>query len=80
MRRISPLGWLLIVVGVLLVIVGVLYLTSTPPNLPGFLPGAVSHPKANHVYKHKFSKRGVAAFVVAIVAFVGAYYASVTNR
>jgi hypothetical protein len=80
MRRISPIGWLLVLVGVILVVVGVIYATSSPPNLPGFLPGAVAHPIPHHVYKHKFTKRAGASFVVAVIAFVGAYYASARGR
>ncbi|HEX4491624.1 MAG TPA: hypothetical protein VH914_10495 [Acidimicrobiia bacterium] len=80
MRRINPIGWLLIAVGVILIIVGIIYFTTTPPNLPGFFPGVVAHPKAGHVYKHKYTKRGGAAFVVAVVAFVGAYYAGFRRR
>jgi hypothetical protein len=76
MRRISPIGWLLIAVGVVFLVVGFVYLTKTPPDLPSFFPGVVSHPLKNHVYKHKYTKRAAASFVVAVVAFVGAYYAS----
>jgi len=74
MRRISPIGWALIAIGVVLVVIGILYMTQLPPDLPGFLPGALAHPKPHHVYKHKFTKRGIAAFIVAAVAFIGAYY------
>ncbi len=62
----------LIVVGAILVALGVMYLTITAPNLPGFVPGHVDH--ARHA-RH-YSKRGVAALVLSVVAFVGAYLVS----
>ena len=74
MRRISPISWVLIVVGVLLVIVGVIYLTTGPTSLPSFMPGAIAHPRKGATYSQKYSKRGVAAFVVAIGAFVSVFY------
>jgi len=74
MRRISPIAWVLIVIGVVLVIVGIVYMTKTPPNLPSFFPGVVKHPNPKRAYKHKYTKRGIAAFVVAAIAFVGAYF------
>jgi Na+/proline symporter len=80
MRRISPIGWLLIIVGVLFVVLGIIYLTSTPPNLPSFVPGALAHPKPNHKYTHKYTKRAIASFAVAAVAFAGAYYADFRKR
>ena len=67
MRRISPIGWVLIAVGVILVIVGIVYLTTAPPDLPSFFPGVVSHPLKNHVYKHKYTKRAFASFVLAAI-------------
>jgi uncharacterized membrane protein len=70
MRRISPLSWLLIVVGIAFVVVGVIYLTITAPNLPGFIPGHVAH--ARHA-RH-YTKRGIAAVIVALAAFVGVFY------
>jgi uncharacterized membrane protein len=74
MRRISVLGWVLIVIGVVLLVVGVIYATTTAPNLPGFLPGHVAHAGR----ARKYSKRALASFVLAIVAFGAA--AAVTMR
>jgi uncharacterized membrane protein len=76
MRRISPVGWLLIVIGVIFLIVGIIYATTTAPNLPGFIPGHVGHAK----HARKYSKRAVASVVVAILAFGGAYYADFRRR
>jgi hypothetical protein len=70
MRRLSPLSWVLIVVGLAFLVVGVLYLTTTASNLPSFIPGHVAHVK--HAGKH--SKRGIAAIVVAVAAFGGVFY------
>ena len=71
LRRISPLSWLLIVVGLLFVVLGIIYLTTAATDLPSFIPGAV-----DRVVKHKrnYSKRGIASLVVAGAAFVGVYY------
>jgi len=69
MRRISPIGWLLIVLGLLFVAIGVIYLTTTAANLPSFIPGHVAHADSG-----KYKKRGLASIVVALVAFAGAYY------
>jgi amino acid permease len=72
MRRISPIGWLLIAIGLVSVVVGVIYLTTTAANLPSFLPGHVGHADSG-----KYKKRGVASIVVALVAFAGVYYTEV---
>jgi hypothetical protein len=69
MRRISPLGWLIIVLGLLFVAIGVIYLTTTAANLPSFVPGHVAHADSG-----KYKKRGVASIVVAFAAFAGVYY------
>jgi hypothetical protein len=74
MRRISPISWVLIVIGLLLIVVGVIYLTTGPLDLPSFIPGAVDHAKKNLKYDKKYTKRGIAALVVAALAFVGVYY------
>ena len=70
MRRLSPLSWLLIVVGVIFLVVGIINLTTTAPNLPGFIPGHVTHVK----HARKYSKRGIAAVLVAAAAFFGVWY------
>jgi amino acid permease len=76
MRRISPLSWLLIVVGLAFLVLGVIYLTITGPNLPSFIPGHVGPVKnAGH-----YNKRGVASLAVAVAAFVGVYYKDFRQR
>ena len=45
-----------------------------PTSLPSFLPGAVSHARKGATYSQKYTKRGIAAFVVAIGAFAGVFY------
>ncbi len=62
----------LLVVGAALLAVGLIYLTVAAPNLPSFVPGHVSHSRTAHHY----SKRGIAAVVLAAAAFVGAYVVS----
>ena len=74
MRRISPISWALIVIGLVFVVVGVIYITTGPTSLPSFIPGAVSHARKGATYSQKNTKRGIAAFVVAIGAFAGVFY------
>ncbi len=65
MRRISPLSWLFIVVGILLIVVAVIYMTTKATDLPSFFPGHVGPvPHAG-----KYTKRGIAAIVAAVVSF-----------
>jgi uncharacterized membrane protein len=71
MRRISPITWVLIAVGLLFVALGIIYFTTVAPDLPSFIPGHVEHVKR----ARKYSKRGIASIVVAVVAFGAAYYA-----
>ena len=70
MRRLSPLSWLLLVLGVVALVVGIIYLTTTAPNLPGFIPGHIAHVRR----ARKYSKRGIAAVLVALAAFFGVWY------
>jgi amino acid permease len=70
MRRLSPLSWLLLIVGIVFLVVGVIYLTITAPNLPGFIPGHVGHVK----HARHYTKRGIAGLAVAAAAFIGVYY------
>jgi uncharacterized membrane protein len=78
MRRISPISWALIVIGVVFIVVGVVYMTHTPPHLPSFFPGhvhAVVNPGRKHQkFQKKYTKRGIASFVVAAGAFIGVFY------
>jgi hypothetical protein len=69
-RRFSVLGWLLIVIGLVFVAIGIVYFGVRAPNLPSFLPGHVTGTAGG-----RYWKRGVVAFVLAIVAFAGAFFA-----
>jgi hypothetical protein len=71
MRRISPIAWALIVVGLVFVALAIIYFTTTAPDLPSFIPGHVE--KVRHA--RKYNKRGIASVVVAVLAFGAAYYA-----
>jgi hypothetical protein len=51
-------------------VIAVIYLTTTAPDLPSFIPGHVEHVK----HARKYSKRGIAAIAVAVAAFVGVFY------
>jgi amino acid permease len=69
MRRLSPISWALIVVGLAFLGLGVIYFAYTAPDLPSFIPGHVD--RALHA-RH-YTKRGVAGIVIAALAFLGAF-------
>jgi hypothetical protein len=65
-RRISPLSWLFIVVGILLIVVAIVYFGDKADSLPSFFPGHVKPtPGAG-----KYTKRGTVAIIGAVVSFV----------
>lgn len=69
MQRMTPLTWILVVVGLAFLAVGIVYATITAPDLPSFWPGHVDHAfQARH-----YSKRAILSFVLAVFAFVGAF-------
>ena len=70
---VKPLAIILVVIGVLLLVVGIIYLTVSAPNLPGFIPGKPSYKVA---HARHYTKRGIAALILAAIAFIGAWYAS----
>ena len=76
MRRISPLSWVLIVIGVLFLILGIIYLTTTAPDLPGFIPGSIDHAVKR---ARTYSKRGIAALLISLGCFIGVYYNDFRN-
>ncbi|MDT4891395.1 MAG: hypothetical protein QOE97_430 [Pseudonocardiales bacterium] len=57
----------LVIIGVLLAIVAGLYFADTASNLPAFLPGH----QAGSAHHH--TKHGIAAAIVAVLAFAGAW-------
>ena len=84
-RRPNPLAIALVVAAVLLVIVGIIYVTTSSWDLPGFIPGkpgdkVIALLKRHHRSPRKFTKRGIAAMILAAVALLGAYYAAGLNR
>ena len=64
-RKISPLSWLFIVIGLVLVVVAVIYFVEKADAIPSFFPG---HIKPNR-FAGRYTKRGIAALVAAIIAF-----------
>jgi hypothetical protein len=76
MRRLSPISWVLIVVGLVFLAVGIIYFTVTAPDLPGFIPGHVDRA----VHARHYTKRGIAAIAVAAIAFVAAFFFATGNR
>lgn len=61
---------LLIVVGVALVALGVYYWVTPAGSLPSFLPGHLAGSAHKHV------KHGLAALIVGVVCFLGAWMLS----
>lgn len=60
----------LIVLGVLFAAVGVVYMAKTAAQLPAFFPG---HQAGS---PHHHDKHALAAFALAIVSWVGAWFAT----
>lgn len=58
----------LIVLGILFAVIGVIYEIKTAGQLPSFLPGHQAG-SANHHIKH-----GLAAFALAVIAWIGAWF------
>ena len=61
---------LLIVLGVALIAVGVYYWVTPAGSLPGFFPGHLAGSA------HKHLKHGLAALLVGVVCFLGAWMLS----
>lgn len=58
----------MILIAIALVVVGVVYVTTTSGNLPSFFPGHLKGSAHHHV------KHGIAAFALAAVALIGAWF------
>jgi hypothetical protein len=63
---------ILIVLGIIFAVIGVIYETQTAGHLPSFLPGHQAGAVGHHI------KHGIAAFVLAVIAWLGAWF--VTGR
>lgn len=72
--RFRPLPWLLILVGLAFVALAVVYFADTAAALPAWLPGHQAG-SAHHHYKH-----AIACIVLAVVSWIGAWFASAPNR
>ncbi len=78
----------LVVLGLVFLAIGIMYLTIPAKDLPSFLPGKPSYctgkvltGRCKILVKQgfndkKLTKRGVAVEILAVLAFVGAWYAS----
>ena len=86
--RIKPISLVLVAVALVFLIIGIIYLTKTTNNLPSFMPG---RPSAHQLKlaicntgktnrpcftPRHFTKRGIAAIGLAVVALIGAWYTS----
>lgn len=65
---------LLVLVGLVLLVVAVVYFTDTAANLPSFFPG---HQAGS---PHHHTKHGIAAAIVALLAFIGAWMSAGQKR
>jgi hypothetical protein len=79
---IKPLAVILVVIGVVLLAYGIIYLTVTTPHLPFFVPGKPTEKVIHlpHFRARHYTKRAIAAFILAGIAFIGAWYASGTRE
>jgi H+/Cl- antiporter ClcA len=67
-RNASPVVTaILVALGIVLAIVGVIYLVDTATHLPSFFPGH----QAGSTHHH--TKHALLAFVLALLAFIGAW-------
>jgi hypothetical protein len=75
-RRNAPLSVTaaLIVLGLVFAVIGVIYLTETAAHLPSFFPG---HQAGN---AHHHTKHALVAFALAVLSWVGAWFATGTRR
>lgn len=58
----------LAILGLVLIVVAVIYLTKSAEQLPSFFPGH----QAGSAHKH--SKHGLAALILAVLSFLGAWF------
>jgi len=58
----------LIILGVVFAVVGVIYEVRTAGHLPSFFPGHQAGSTTHHI------KHGLAAFALALVAWIGAWF------
>jgi len=75
-RRNAPLGVTaaLIVLGLVFAAVGVVYLAETAAHLPSFFPGHQAG------LAHHHTKHALVAFALALLSWIGAWFASGTRR
>ena len=64
----------LVVVGIVCVVVGVVYFAETAAHLPSFFPGHQAGDTKHH------TKHGIAAIVVGLIAFAGAWMSAGRKR
>lgn len=65
---------LLIVIGIVCIVVAIIYFSETAGRLPSFFPGHQSGSSHHH------TKHGIAALVVGLAAFVGAWITTGRKR
>jgi hypothetical protein len=72
--RIRPLTIVLVVVAAGLIAIGIVYLTTTAGHLPSLFPGHAAHSSHYHV------KHALAAFSLAVVALIGAWFTTAPDK
>jgi hypothetical protein len=68
------LTWVLLAVGLILIVIGIVYFAVPAKSLPVFFPG---HVKGMHGRR---TKHGIAAIVLGIVAWIGAWFTTAPSR
>jgi hypothetical protein len=74
MNRSRLLPILSVLAGVVLLVIAVVYVVEPAASLPSFFPGHVGAADAEHAHHHV--KHAIAAFVLALAAFVYAWFAT----
>lgn len=64
----------LIILGIAFAVIGMIYETQTAGHLPALLPGHQAGSATHHV------KHGLAAFALAVIAWLGAWFATGRRR
>ena len=65
---------LFVVIAIVFVIIGIVYLTTAADKLPSLMPGHEAHVTRHH------TKHGLAAFAVAAVALIGAWFTTAPEQ
>jgi uncharacterized membrane protein len=72
--RFRPLTVVLIVIGLILIVIGIVYFAVPAKSLPTFFPGHVTGMKGRR------TKHGIAAIVLGVLVWIGAWFTTAPSR